>query len=158
MKSCYAMTLPGLRSTRPLWNVDRLIDNMFGGWPFATPTAERANGAAVWAPAVDIVEEDQKLVVKVDVPGVSPENIKVHVEDHTLTIEGHRESETLREEENGKQHYIERISGTFSRSIRLPEDANIEQIEAENKNGVLRIAIPYVPQAQPKQVEIKVQS
>lgn len=107
---------------------------------------------ANWTPAVDVKEEGDKYLVTADVPGVDPKDIEVTFENSVLTISGHRETEE-KSTENGYSR-VERSYGSFSRKFTLPDTANVEQIAAKSKNGVLEITIPKREQVKPRKIEI----
>jgi HSP20 family protein len=100
---------------------------------------EMASGERRWAPTVDLVEEDDKLVLRADVPGIKPDDVNLEVED-----------------EKGKRYVRrERRSGSFSRSISLPKGVKADDIEAECKDGVCEVTIPLPAGAKKKAVTIK---
>ena len=119
---------------------------------FGTPAVE-ASDIADWVPAVDISEEDDRFVIRADVPGVNPSDLEITMEDGVLSIQGSRES-TSEDEDNGLRR-AERIRGRFRRSFSLPETANEEGIAADYNNGVLEIAIPKRQKAEPKRITVK---
>ncbi len=93
--------------------------------------------------------------MKAEVPEVKKENLKVKVENGTLSISGERRSE--KEEKGKKFHRIERAYGTFERSFSLPDDADATKVTSEFKDGMLNVHLPKSPNAKPKAVEVKVQ-
>lgn len=109
-----------------------------------------------WTPSVDLVREKDSLVLRADLPGIKPEEVKIEVEDDVLNISGeHRE-----ESEEKKEHYVrrERRYGSFSRSMVLPKGVPADRIDATVDNGVLEVRVP-LPEAEEKQkVEIKPRS
>jgi HSP20 family protein len=107
-----------------------------------------------WAPAVDIYETPNELVVKADLPDVNEKNIDVHVENNLLTIRGERKFEKSVSEENFLR--IERTYGSFSRSFSLPNTVNAEAIGAEYKIGVLTVTLPKREESKPRQVKVTV--
>ncbi len=109
--------------------------------------------SGTWAPAVDVAEETDKIVVKVEIPGMDEKDVKVHFEDGTLTVTGERQFER-KDERN--YHRIERAYGTFTRSFSLPRSVDANLITADYHNGVLEIAIPKKAEAKPKQIAINV--
>ena len=109
---------------------------------------------AEWAPLVDIAEDEKEYVVKAELPELSRENLRVTVENGTLIISGERKFE--KEENAKKYHRIERSYGTFARSFGLPEDADAEKVDADFKDGVLKVRIGKSEAARPKQIEVKV--
>ncbi len=109
---------------------------------------------ATWAPAVDIYETPNELVVKADLPDVNEKDIDVRVENNLLTIRGERKFEKSVSEENFLR--VERTYGSFSRSFSLPNTLNAEAIGAEYKNGVLTVTLPKREETKPRQVKVNV--
>ncbi|HEY6467998.1 MAG TPA: Hsp20/alpha crystallin family protein [Candidatus Acidoferrales bacterium] len=107
-----------------------------------------------WAPAVDIYETENELVLKADLPGVTEKDIDVRVENNMLTVRGERQFETKVKEDNYLR--VERTYGSFSRSFGLPNTVNTEAISAEYKNGVLTVQLPKRAESKPKQVKVNV--
>ncbi|MGX9725751.1 MAG: Hsp20/alpha crystallin family protein [Candidatus Electronema sp. VV] len=105
-----------------------------------------------WMPSVDIAETDGEFVVRTELPGVSKEDVTVHIDNGILTIKGEKKLETKDE----KRHRIECAYGTFVRSFSLPQDVDVEKVGAEYKNGILCLTIPKLEKAKPKQIEVKV--
>jgi HSP20 family protein len=108
-----------------------------------------------WAPAVDIYETEQNLVVKADLPDVKPEELDIRVENNILTIRGERKFEKSVNENNYLR--VERSYGSFSRSFSLANTVNTEAIQADYKNGVLTLSIPKREEAKPKQIKVRVE-
>jgi len=106
-----------------------------------------------WAPAVDIHEDEKCYTLLVDVPGVNPKDINVSMENGTLAIKGERKNETKSEDAGVRR--IERQYGFFSRSFHLPENANGENIEADARNGELKITIPKQEAAVSRRIDVK---
>ena len=109
-----------------------------------------------WSPAVDILETENELVVKADLPDVPLEDIDVRVEDQTLSIKGERKFE-LDSNEKG-YHRVERAYGSFMRSFAVPTSVDAEKVSADYKNGVLTVTLPKKEAAKPKQVKVEVKS
>jgi len=107
-----------------------------------------------WAPAVDIIEDEKEYLIKVELPEVPKEGVKVAVENGTLTISGERKAE--QEEKNRKFHRVERFYGRFERSFSIPDDADDSKVHAEFKDGVLRVHLAKSEKARPRQIEVKV--
>lgn len=107
-----------------------------------------------WSPAVDVLETENELVVKADVPDVKLEDIDVRVENQTLSIKGERRFE----EDSSAQgyHRIERSYGSFVRSFAVPNSVDTEKVSADYKNGVLTVKLPKKEAAKPKQVRVEV--
>jgi HSP20 family protein len=108
-----------------------------------------------WLPATDIEQRDNRYIVKADIPGVDPKDIKVTMENGNLIIEGKREAKV---EENKKNYqHVERHFGSFYRSIKLPDASNeSKKIEAHCNKGVLEIIVPKIGTSAHKKIEIKV--
>jgi len=119
---------------------------------FRNPTEESA--LTTWAPAVDIYETPNELVVKADLPEVDEKDIDVCVENNLLTIRGERKFEKSVSEENFLR--VERTYGSFSRSFSLPATVNAEAIAAEYKNGALTVTLPKREESKPRQVKVTV--
>ncbi len=114
----------------------RMLEEVFGG-AGAGQGEERERR---WLPAIDVVERDNELLFRFDLPGVPKEDINVEVEDATLVVSGERRSE---QEERGDRFYRrERSFGSFTRSVPLPEGVDPEQIKADFRDGVLELRIP----------------
>jgi HSP20 family protein len=109
-----------------------------------------------WSPAVDILETENELVVKADLPDVPLEDIDVRVEDQTLSIKGERKFE-LDSNEKG-YHRVERAYGSFMRSFAVPTSVDTEKVSADYKNGVLTVTLPKKEAAKPKQVKVEVKN
>jgi len=107
-----------------------------------------------WVPAVDILETENELVLKADVPDVDMKDIDVRVENGTLTLRGERKFEA--EKNTGSFHRVERSYGSFERAFTLPETVNFEAVKADYKNGVLTITLPKKEVAKPRQIKIQV--
>jgi HSP20 family protein len=106
-----------------------------------------------WAPSVDLIRRDDSLVLRADIPGIKPDEVKIEIEDDVLTVSG----EHSEEEEEKDEKYVrrERRFGSFSRSMVLPKGVEAEDIEATTEDGVLEVKIP-MPRIEEKQkVEIK---
>ena len=106
-----------------------------------------------WTPAIDVVREDGHLVVRADLPGVKPEEVKIEVEDDILTVSGeHQES---KEEKDKNYVRRERRYGSFSRSMALPGGVDVKKIKASTRNGVVEVTIPLPKEAKKETVAIK---
>jgi HSP20 family protein len=110
--------------------------------------------AASFVPAVDIYEDTQKVVLKLEVPGIDQKDLDVRVENHTLTVKGERKFEAEEKEQNF--HRIERRYGSFYRAFTLPNTVDTESVGASYNAGVLKLELKKKPEAQPKQIQIKV--
>lgn len=148
-------TLTRWEPTRELEDLQNRLTNIFGRGLSRRPNGgEEALTVAEWAPLVDIIEDDKQYIIKVELPGVTKDNLKVAVENGVLTITGERKLE--KEEKNKKYHRIERAYGFFARSFTLPDVADTEHVQAEFKDGELKVHLPKSEKAKPKQIEVKV--
>jgi HSP20 family protein len=109
--------------------------------------------ASSFVPAVDIYEDPQKVMLKLEVPGIDQKDLDVRVENHTLTVKGERKFEAEEKEQNF--HRIERRYGSFYRAFTLPSTVDTENVSASYNAGVLKLELKKKPEAQPKQIEIR---
>ena len=105
-------------------------------------------------PAVDIYEDEKRIVLKLEVPGIPEKDLDVTVENNTLVVKGERKFEKEEKEENF--HRIERRYGSFSRAFTLPTTVETENIDAKYENGVLKLELKKKPEAQPKQIKVNI--
>jgi HSP20 family protein len=126
------------------------INRMFGG---GVGHAGESN-LTPWAPAVDIYETENELVVKADLPDVDPQDLDIRVENNILTIRGERKFESKVNEDNYLR--IERAYGSFSRSFSLANSVKSDAIKADYQNGVLTLSLPKREEAKPKQIKVTV--
>jgi HSP20 family protein len=124
-------------------DVDRLFDAFFG---------QPERGSRRWVPAVDLVEAGDHFVLKADLPGLRDEDVKIEVQEGTLTISGERKAE--HEASEGGWYRIERSFGAFSRSLTLPEHVDATAISASFSDGVLEVRIPKPEERKPQRIEI----
>ena len=110
--------------------------------------------AVEFAPRVDVVENKDKFTVRVELPGVKRENVKITLENQALVLSGEKQ----RTQENGEAnyHFREVAYGKFERRFRLGNNVDREHIKADFKDGVLEITLPKTAQAQSKEIEIRV--
>ncbi len=102
-------------------------------------------------PPIDVFHDDDKVTIRVEVPGVKKEDLDVHVEGDLLTISGKKEHV-----ESRNYHQIESRCGAFSRAITLPHTVDRNRISASYENGVLTLTLPLSPEAKPKQIDIEI--
>ena len=127
--------------------IDRLFEEPFS---FLAPSTSFFEG---WTPAVDVYEDNDKYVVKAELPGMKKEDIDVSLDGNTLTISGERKQEE--EKKEGENYRSERFFGRFQRSITLPTAVQANKIEATYKDGVLNVTLPKAEEAKPKQIQVK---
>ena len=109
---------------------------------------------ANFVPPVDIYEDEKKVVLKLEVPGIEEKDLDVRVENNTLTVRGERKFESEEKEENF--HRIERSYGSFYRAFTLPTTVDTEHVEAKYTAGVLKLELKKKVEAQPKQIKVNV--
>ena len=109
-----------------------------------------------FAPAVDVYEDEHKVTLKIEVPGIEEKDIDVRVENNTLTVQGQRNIEKEEKEENYRR--VERQYGSFTRTFTLPQTVDTENVSANYDKGVLKISLPKKAEAKPKQIKVNVSS
>jgi HSP20 family protein len=135
------------RGISPDSQLNRLFTDFFG-------RARQEQNLTTWAPAVDIYEGENELVVKADLPDVKPEDLDIRVENNILTIRGERKFEKKADDKNYLR--VERAYGSFARSFSLASTVSTEAIKADYKDGVLTLSIPKREEAKPKQIKVNV--
>ena len=138
---------------RDLLSSQKEFDRLFRG-AFSPFFRESELSTRTWAPPVDIYEDENKLVLKADLPGVEPKDVEIKVEDGMLYVNGERKFEKEVKEEN--YHRVERSYGAFSRSFSLPTSIDSEKIAAEYKDGQLILTMPKREEAKPKTIKVSV--
>lgn len=133
-----------------LWNrsMERMLDQMYGDEGFG----DQAN---IRIP-LDVIENDDEFIVKAEIAGIDPENIDITYTDNNLTIKGEVMDEREETEEEGRYHLRERRFGTYSRTISMPGTIDVENIEAESKDGILLLHLPKKEEVKPKRIEVQV--
>ena len=115
---------------------------------------ESSMTTASFVPAVDVYEDEKKVVLKIEIPGIDEKDLDVHVENNTLTVKGERKFE--KDEKEANFHRIERSYGSFYRSFSLPTTVDAENVKASYKAGVLALELQKKAEAQPRQIKIEV--
>lgn len=139
----------------PFRSLEERMRRFFGEGldPFGRAGEENWSLAA-WSPACDIYENENEVVVKAELPEVKKEDVHVSFENNILTIRGERKFSEETKKEN--YHRLERSYGEFTRSFTLPGFVNADKINAEFKDGLLRVTLPKREEARPRQIEVKV--
>jgi len=106
-----------------------------------------------WNPSVDIFENKDQLVLEAELPGISPDDVNISIENNVLTIHGERRFE--KKDEGDNFHRVERSYGSFTRSFTLPPTVSSENVEANYENGILRLQLAKREEAKPRRIEIK---
>jgi HSP20 family protein len=140
-------------------DMDRLFDSFFGtglgSGLWGGGGREALDAPTLWSPQIDVQRRDDALVLKADLPGVSKEDLKIDIDDNTLVISGQRQEE---HEEGGKDEgyqLYERSYGSFYREVPLPQDVNPDDIQAEMRDGVLKVTVPLPQSARRRRIEIR---
>jgi HSP20 family protein len=120
--------------------------------PFGTDDID-SGAVAEWRPAVDVLEEKDRFVLRADLPGVVPEDIEISMEKGVLSLSGERREEKTGEVDGRKR--IERFTGKFYRRFTLPETADAEKISAKSANGILEVTIPKQPEIQARRITVQ---
>lgn len=127
--------------------LDRVLDRFMAG---DAPTA-----ATVWSPVVDVRESPDEIQVVAELPGLTPEDVDVSIENNVLTISGEKKHEIEEGKEDGAYHLIERRYGRFERSFTLPRTVDADAISARFENGVLTVTLPKAEAAKPRRVQVE---
>ncbi len=139
---------------RELEDVSNRLNSLFGKLPARGESGADMLAVADWMPTVDISETDAGYLIKAEIPEVKKEDVKVNIQDGMLTISGERHQE--KEEKSQKFHRIERAYGSFSRSFRMPDDADENTVNAEFKDGMLNVTLPKSKKAETKSVSVSI--
>jgi HSP20 family protein len=141
---------------RPLGNsfslpreLDRWMDETLGSLAWS-----RGENLRSWFPETDVSETPEHLILRLEVPGLTRDQIKISVENNVLTVRGEKQQESTSEEENF--YRTERSYGSFERSFSLPAHADADHVQATLDNGVLTIKLPRREEARPREVQIEV--
>jgi len=150
-----------VRSVRPWEPVETLremqqrLENIFGRelvFPsFWDRLSERDRP---WAPPIEMMEKEDRFIVKAELPGVRKEDIDLQLTGDTLNIKGERKAESEVKEEN--YYCCEHSYGSFFRSITIPSSVDAKKIEASYNDGILEVTLPKAPEAKPKKIEVAV--
>ena len=134
------------------------LDRMFDEWPFFRLHSRdaRATDDPSWSPRIDVFEKDNRLVTRVDLPGVKREDVSVEVTDGHLALSGHRKEEA--EEKRGNYYRTEREYGSFYRAVPLPDGIKADDVKATFANGVLDVSVPLPPQTESSARKIAVEA
>jgi HSP20 family protein len=127
--------------------MDRVFDRFLEGrW-------DEIPGLGEWTPNMDISETKDRLVAKVEVPGMDPKDIQISLQENLLTIKGEKRQE--KEEKDEHYHRVERAYGVFTRSVRLPVAVDASKVTASFKNGLLTVTLPKTPSAKGTTIPVK---
>jgi HSP20 family protein len=130
--------------------INRMFESIFHGDLSDSTSAF----TSAWIPAVDIAEGDNDFVVRMELPGVNKEDVKITMQEGILTVRGEKKQE--KESKESDYHRAERSYGSFQRSFTLPTAVRADAIDASFRDGVLNISLPKAEEARPKQIDVKV--
>jgi HSP20 family protein len=146
--------LPSLTTRRSLtspfdalWDMRREMDRLFGGTPASATTS-------TWTVPAEVIETDNEIRFRIDIPGIAPQAIDLTVENNVLTVSGERKWEREDGNVEGEVHVFERRYGRFQRSFALPRRVDTNSIEASYENGVLNIRLAKAEDARPRRIQI----
>jgi HSP20 family protein len=142
------MSLIRFNPNRGLALLGNDVERFFRGYGFDPETFD-----TVWAPSVDVAENENAYEVKAEIPGMKKEDIKVNLEDDVLTIQGEKKEEIEKKEKNVQ--ISERVYGRFQRSFRLPKRTRTEAIKATYKDGILTLEIPKAEESKPAAIPVE---
>lgn len=128
--------------------LDRWMDEALGGVQYA-----RGENLRTWFPLTDVSETPEHLTLRLEVPGLSREDVKISVENNTLTVRGEKKQETSSEDENFFR--AERTYGAFERSFSLPTHVNSDDVKASLQDGILTIRFPRREEAKAREIAIE---
>jgi HSP20 family protein len=138
----------------PLARLERHIDDMFDRfWRDFPSFSSMSTEGQTWAPAVDVIDRNDEVVVRADLPGMEQKDVNVEIQDGMLSLRGERTEE--REEKDGDYYASERWAGSFYRNIALPPGVDTEHANATFKSGVLEVHLPKTGESKTKQIEIR---
>ena len=125
--------------------MSRLFDEFF--------SKEEGGPISMWGPPMDIIEKEDKILVKAELPGIDPKELDISLSGDTLIIKGNKKED---KEEEGENYYCcERHYGEFSRTVKLPSTVNKDKIDASYHNGILKVEMQKMPEAKTKKITIK---
>ena len=145
------MTIVRWEPLREFSTLQNEMNRLFGT-VFDNPTPGNGQTLRRWMPAMDLVETGDHFVLRADLPGLSEDDVKIELEDSTLTISGERKAE--HEDRSEGFYRVERAFGAFSRSLTLPKGVNADAVTASFNNGVLEVRIPKPEQPKPRKITI----
>jgi HSP20 family protein len=141
--------MPAVVRWDPYRDITALRDEM--NRLFTRSLGDTAGGSA-WTPAMDIFDTQDAVVLKAELPGLTPDDIDIEIDDNVLTVKGERRFEDTVEE--GRYYRLERAYGGFSRTVTLPQGVKSEEISADFDNGVLHVRIPKADEVKPRKIAV----
>jgi HSP20 family protein len=142
------------RRPLPFQSLRRLsnaLDEAFTTWPFAQE--EGGTITSSWYPACDVLEDKDSVKIIVELPGVTPDDVKLSLENNLLSIRGEKKQQA--EERTERVHRYERSYGAFERSFALPTTVDSEKVSASFRDGVLTVTVPKAERARPREIPVR---
>jgi len=139
---------------REMSSLQERMNRLLADFRTRSPFGEEEMAQGAWIPAVDIYETKESIVLNVELPGVTKDDISLEVKDSTLTIKGEKKLEKNVKEENF--HRMERTYGSFTRAFTLPSTVQQDKVKAKFRDGILEIMLPKEEEAKPKQIKVDV--
>ena len=148
------MYLTTTRRTLPFQSLRHLsnaLDEAFNSWP----SAQDEGGAITssWYPACDVLEDKESVKIVVELPGLTPEDVKLSLENNVLSIRGEKKQQA--EERTERVHRYERSYGSFERSFALPTSVDSDEVSASFQNGILTVTVPKAERARPREIPVR---
>jgi HSP20 family protein len=142
--------MPAVVRFDPFRDITSLRDEM--NRLFTRTLGEGSSAGSAWTPAVDIFDAADAIVLKAELPGLSPDDIDIEVDDNVLTLKGERRFEEKVEE--GRYYRVERAYGSFQRSVTLPQGVKADEITATFDSGVLTVRVPKAAEVKPRKIAV----
>ena len=134
---------------RDMLTLQERMSRLFGDTLAQSPGTD---ASATWFPLVDIHEEEDRVVLRAEIPGVNKDDIDIRVEGGTITVRGEKKQE--KQVDSEKAYRVERFYGSFARSFVLPASINADAIKATYSDGVLEVVLPKVEEAKPRKIKV----
>ncbi len=136
-------------------HLQRRLGNVLGrDWARIFEPLDAPAEASGWAPAMDVIEQEDQILLRAELPGLAEEDVEITLEDGKLTLKGEKKLE--HDTSDGHYRRIESRYGSFLRVFTLPTGVDQEQIDAQFRNGVMVISLPKAEQAKPKKISVTV--
>ena len=138
---------------RAFEEMEDMMERWISARPFGLDWRKLPTNGHAWSPSIEVVEKNDRYIVKAELPGVKKEDVDISISENVLTIKGERkETANVKEEEI---QYCEMTYGSFSRSFTLPTRVDADKISATYENGILDVTLPKSVAAMPKKIEVK---
>ena len=142
--------MPTVARFDPFRDITTLRDEM--NRLFNRTVGDGVSSGSAWTPAVDIFDTDQAIVLRAELPGLTPEDIDIEIDDNVLTLKGERRFEETVQE--GRYYRLERAYGHFQRNVTLPQGVKPDEISASFDNGVLSVQVPKAEEVRPRKIAV----